>query len=72
MEKEVVLRMTEQEFYYLKGAMKGLCELEKKIPKKLKTDNTKYLKSLYEKIDFIDTNLRVNKKLEAIKLNEGD
>ena len=72
MEKEVILRITEQEFYYLKGAMKGLCELEKKIPKKLKTDNTKHLKSLYEKIDFVNTNLQINKKLENIKLNEGD
>ena len=57
MEKEIVLKINENEFNYLKGVLSSLLEIENKIPKRLKTENTNNLKSLYKKVEIISANL---------------
>lgn len=51
MNDNIVIEFTKDEINYLKGALSGLIQIEKAIPAKLKTKNTTFLYSVYEKID---------------------
>lgn len=47
---KITLELTKEEFYYLKGVVKSLFEVQSKIPKKLKTKNSDILCNLFSKI----------------------
>ena len=53
MEKEIIIHINEKEFSYLKGVLKALADIERKVPAKFKTKNSEVLKSLYSKLETI-------------------
>ena len=64
MEKEFILKINEKELNYLKTVLYNLLNIEKKIPNKMKTENSNTLKVLHSKIDFLINNEKINKSLK--------
>ena len=64
MEKEFILKVNEKELNYLKTVLYNLLNIEKKIPSKMKTENSNTLKILHSKIDFLINNEKINKNLK--------
>ena len=64
MEKEFILKVNEKELNYLKTVLYNLLNIEKKIPNKMKTENSNILKVLHSKIDFLINNEKINKNLK--------
>lgn len=54
MEKNFNIILCESELNYVKGALNGLIEIQKRLPKKFKTKNSELLYQVYNKLEDIN------------------